>query len=133
MAKLSRLKRKLKQTNVKPNSQWKIILFSSVRAMIMTMVVLLLLTFLITYSSLPEKTIPIVTVLTSLVFVLMASRRSAKRIGKQGWLNGGLTGLSYMLLMAVFGSIFVPVSPFALLIGYWPLLLTGILGGIWGV
>ena len=133
MAKLSRLKRKLKQTNVKPNSQWKIILFSSVRAMIMTMVVLLLLAFLITYSSLPEKTIPIVTVLTSLVFVLMASRRSAKRIGKQGWLNGGLTGLSYMLLMAVFGSIFVSVSPFALLIGYWPLLLTGILGGIWGV
>lgn len=133
MVKIAKLKKKMKQSAAKPKAPWKIILLGSIKALFITLLILLLLSFLITYSRLPEKIVPMFTTVLSIVAVLLASKRVCKKIGKKGWINGALTGLSYMFMMAILGTVFTSMSPLTFFISYWPLLVSGVVGGIWGV
>ena len=133
MDNLTKIKKKMKQAAMKPSAPWKIIIFSSCKALFFTLLILMVLSFLITYSSLPEKIVPIFTTVLSIVAVLFTSKRVSKKIGKKGWMNGALTGFTYMFMMAVIGTMFTALSPFAFFLSYWPLLVSGVVGGIWGV
>jgi len=130
---MAKIKRRFNQAADKPQAAWKTILLNTLRALGISLICLMILSVLLTYSSLPEKIIPLATILISLICVLFASRRATRRIGSRGWLNGGLTGLNYILLLTVLYTIFVSFPPLAVLTGYWPILLAGIVGGIWGV
>lgn len=76
-----------------------------------------------------------VVLITTILGVMAAGMVSARCIKSRGWLNGGITGVLYMLVLFILGSIiYMDFSInrnvlFMFLIG----ILAGIVGGILGV
>lgn len=76
-----------------------------------------------------------VVLVTTIISVMVAGMVSARCLRSRGWANGALTGLSYMLVLYIIGSIIYmdfSVTQFTLtmtLIG----ILSGAVGGILGV
>lgn len=107
----------------------------SAAALIITLVLLLIFAMLLTFTSIQENTIkPVIIIITS-ISILIGSSISTLKINKNGMLNGGLVGLSYILIMYVLSSIIATgfrlnLSSIIMIISS---VLAGIIGGIIGV
>ena len=113
----------------------KRIIKGSIFAIIFTAILLLIFAIVLTYTNLEENTIkPIIIVITG-ISVLIGSSISTLTIKKNGMLNGGIVGLTYILIMLIISSItskgltFNVYSIMMILIS----ILMGIIGGIIGV
>lgn len=57
----------------------------------------------------------------------------ARKVEKNGWLNGGLSGLVYMLIILLIGSISIPITIWNILLLALIALIVGGIGGIIGI
>jgi putative membrane protein (TIGR04086 family) len=71
---------------------------------------ILLATMLMTWTSIPEAKLPVVTYIINLASVLTGSFVSARRTGVKGWYYGGLTGLFYSIAVTILGLMLVSAS-----------------------
>lgn len=101
----------------------------------LTLIVMLILSLLITYTSLTQECTTSVALITTGVAVFVCGFKSAKAIGSKGWLWGIISGLLYMGIMFIIGfSVYDEYN-----IGTKALLMLaiavagGVIGGILGV
>lgn len=111
------------------------IIKGSIFAIITSAILLLIFAVLLCYTNLSENTIfPVILVITG-ISILIGSMISAKRIRKNGILNGGMVGVIYIITLYLISSLFLAGfnltfnSFIMLIIG----IITGMIGGIIGV
>ena len=75
------------------------ILKGSVTSVVITLVLLLIYSALLTYTSLNENTIPIFIIAITAISILAGSLISSLNIRKNGLTNGALVGLIYILII----------------------------------
>ena len=111
------------------------IIKGSVVAIVITVIGLLILSLILTYTNVKESVeMPFVIVIMA-ISIIIGSIISTRQVNKKGMVNGGLVGLIYILIIYILSSIFV--TSFSInvhsLITMIVAIITGILGGIIGV
>ncbi|MGE4283977.1 MAG: TIGR04086 family membrane protein [Clostridia bacterium] len=104
-------------------------------AYMITLVVFLIFAILITYSDFSENAIPTVVVVTTVLSIIFAGARVARKAKSKGWLNGAISGITYMVILyfisclALTGFVFDKYVIYMLILG----LFSGAFGGIIGI
>lgn len=103
-------------------------------SLVITLILLLLFAVLLTVTSIQENTINPVIIIITAISILIGSSISTLKIKKNGLLNGGAVGLTYILIMYIISSI---TTGFSLnlysIIMIISSIIAGIVGGIIGV
>lgn len=87
---------------------------------------------MITYTSISEGIIPIVTSTVMVISVAMSGMYTGLKLRRKGWLNGAVAGLLYAMLIMVMGWVFLDEFAVGMLLLYKAL--TGIVaGGVGGM
>lgn len=100
-----------------------------------TFIVFAVFAAVITYTSFPETFTDTVVVITTVLAIIISGMAVSAGARSRGWLNGGIGGFVYMLLLLVLGVIFSDGAVFdmkdvfALLLGF----VLGAVGGIIGI
>ncbi|NMB07804.1 MAG: TIGR04086 family membrane protein [Tissierellia bacterium] len=102
---------------------------------IFTLVLILIITFLLTYTSLKESTIPLLNTIIIIISITIGSIYISIKIGEKGWLNGGMLGILYFLILLLLNYLFVKPFTFDIFSfsKFFISLITGIIGGILGI
>ncbi|MDI3311198.1 MAG: TIGR04086 family membrane protein [Thermoanaerobacterium sp.] len=74
---------------------------------IITLLFFIIYALVLTYTPLSELTLPTLTMLITIIGIVLAGAIAARNTKSKGWLNGGLAGLLYVLLMLFLGVYFV--------------------------
>ena len=113
----------------------KRIIKGSIFAIVLSITLLLIFAIVLTYTNLEENTIkPIIIVITG-ISILIGSSISTLTIKKNGMVNGGIVGFTYILIMLIISGVtskgltFNIYSIAMILVS----ILMGIIGGIIGV
>ena len=91
--------------------------------------------FFLTYMDFPEKFLSSAVIITTLVSLIVAGWSSTCKVRSRGWLNGGIIGLTYMVILFVASSLAFRDCTInshviiMLIIG----VITGSIGGILGI
>ena len=111
------------------------ILKSLAFAFILTAILLLIVAALLTFTSLKEDNIPILNTVIMILSIVVGSIKLAFKVEEKGWLNGGLIGIFYFLLLLLINFIFIRPFIFDIYtIGkFFICLIAGIIGGMIGV
>lgn len=72
---------------------------------ILTLIILFLFSLLLTYTNLNESMIPPVIIVVTVISILVGSSLSTIKIKKNGIVNGGIIGLTYILFIYLVSSI----------------------------
>ena len=80
------------------------IIKGSILAIIISIILLTIYAALLTYTSIAETTMTIVVITIAGISILIGSSISARKIKKQGMLNGALVGIVYMLALYLISS-----------------------------
>lgn len=72
---------------------------------ISTLVLLFIFAIVLTYTSIAESVIPPVIIVITIISILLGSSISTIKIKKNGIVNGGIIGLSYILMLYFISSI----------------------------
>lgn len=111
------------------------ILKSLAVAFILTLILVLIVSLLLTFTSLKESRIPILNTLVMIISITAASIYMAVKVEDKGWLNGGIIGALYFIILILLNYLFI--KPFILDIysisKFFIALFTGIIGGIIGI
>ncbi len=100
-----------------------------------TLILMFLYSLLLTYSNISENTIPIIIIGITFVSILIGSTISTRKLSKNGMLNGGIVGGTYILLLYLISSIISGnfslniYSIFMIILG----IVAGLVGGILGI
>lgn len=81
------------------------VLKGSVASIVITLVLLLIYSALLTYTSINENTMPIFIIAITAISILAGSLISSLNIKKNGLANGALVGLIYILVIYLLSSI----------------------------
>lgn len=104
-------------------------------AYIITCILILFFSILLTYSSLRENKMPLVNTIIMVISVTSGSVYVAKMVKEKGWINGGIIGMAYYLILIMLNFIFL--KPLVLdIFSISKLVLAciiGIIGGIIGI
>lgn len=102
-------------------------------ALILTTFLLIGLSLVVTATSLTEGVARWFMVAGGSISIMVGSSQTGRRIGKAGWLNGGLTGLAYALVLILLALLLdLPLSSrslITLVAGF----ILGAAGGVFGV
>ncbi len=113
----------------------KRILIGSGISIVITIIGLIIFSILVTYTSIKESTIPLVTIIITIMSILIGSTISMIKLRKNGIINGAIVGLIYILIIYSLSSILN--NSFSLnsksIIMMISSILAGALGGIIGV
>lgn len=111
------------------------ILKSLAFALVLTAILLLIVAALLTFTPLKEDKIPILNTIIMILSIVLGSIRLAFKVEEKGWLNGGLIGILYFLLLVLINFIFIKPFIFDIYtIGkFFICLIAGIIGGMIGV
>lgn len=102
---------------------------------IITLVLIVIYSFVLAFTSVPESSISLFTFVSGMISVFIGSSVSLIKIKEKGLINGGIVGLLYILVLYVLSSIFSTgfgINGYAL----WMILfnvIVGMIGGIIGV
>ncbi|HZK25455.1 MAG TPA: TIGR04086 family membrane protein [Oscillospiraceae bacterium] len=100
-----------------------------------SLVVFLVFSMLIQYTSLTEAILPYTAYATSLVAIFIGAAYVTRRLQQKGWLNGGITGLLYLVGLIIIAMVVLP--DFSLNASYFSKVVlafaTGAAGGIFGI
>ena len=111
------------------------ILFGSGISFLISLVLLLAISIVLTYTNISENIITVSVIVISALSILIGSIISALNINKNGILNGALVGAIYMITIYVLSSIFF--SGFEMNVQSMVMIgvsiLAGMIGGIIGV
>lgn len=111
------------------------IIKGSIFSIIISLILLLIFAILLCYTNLSENSIkPTILVITG-VGILIGSMISAKKIRKNGLINGGLVGAVYIIILYMVSSL--TITNFSITINSLTMLIvaiiTGMIGGIIGI
>lgn len=113
---------------------WGTLFLSTIFALIMTFVLALLLALFLLFFHLEHVVLGGILMSITYLAIFSGGFFAGRSIGKQGWLNGGVLGFLYMLVLLIFGRALIPMEISSILTLR---LLTGILcgglGGVFGV
>lgn len=70
-----------------------------------TLVLLFIFAIILTYTNISESIIPTVIIVITIISILLGSSISTIKIKKNGIVNGGIIGLSYILMLYFISSI----------------------------
>ena len=104
-------------------------------AYIITLVLYLIYSFALEFTSIPEATIPTITFVISIISVFIGSSMSVIKIKENGLINGGLVGMFYILLtylVSSFCSVGFGINGYAFSMIIFNIII-GMIGGIIGV
>lgn len=126
----------MKETIEKVNkNNFFITLKGTCLAILITVVLLFVFALFLAYTNIPETTITPAVITISAISILIGSIISSRKIKKQGLINGGATGLIYVMCIYLISSVLQ--SDFSLniysIIMIIAAIFTGLLGGIIGV
>lgn len=116
-------------------SAWLILGRGLLLALLFSAVALLAIALLLYLTALPEKTAPYLVYAVAIAAILWGSAYTARKIGVRGWLNGGVLGVLYVLLMLGAGLVIVDHMTFGwsvvvkIFLGF----IFGAAGGMWGI
>ena len=102
---------------------------------IITIPAFVIFAFILTYTNFPEKYMIPAVVITTIISILVAGSTVTRKVRSRGWLNGGMVGFIYILILFIFSSIIFnsfTIDRYVItmaVIG----VLTGSIGGILGV
>ncbi len=104
-------------------------------SLIITVILIIVLALILTYTSLSEGIIPIVNSIIMILSIALGSIYVSVKINRLGWLNGALTGLLYILILVILGNMFVDSFKLDIFILFRILiaLITGAVGGMIGI
>lgn len=102
---------------------------------LITIPTFIIFALILTYTNFPEMLISPAVVITTMISILTAGSTSTRGVKNKGWLNGGIVGLIYMLVLYLVSSLVFndfTVNNYVVtmeLIG----IFTGAIGGIIGI
>ncbi len=104
-------------------------------AYLITVPLFMIFAFFLSYMDFPEKFLPSVVIITTLISLLAAGWSSTCKVRSRGWLNGGIIGLMYMAILYLASSLaYRDYSINAHVITMMVIgVLTGSVGGILGI
>ena len=116
-------------------SNIKRVVKGSIFSVIITMILLLVYSTVLTYTSVSEKTIPIVVLVITGISILIGSQISTVNIKKNGILNGSLIGIVYILTIYLISSLATRNFSLNIYSGIMIIIacISGAIGGIIGV
>ncbi|NLP36335.1 MAG: TIGR04086 family membrane protein [Firmicutes bacterium] len=104
-------------------------------AYFLSLLIFLVFSLIIQYTSLTEAILPYTAYATSLIAIFAGAAYVTKKLQVKGWLNGGITGLIYLAGLLILGLILLP--DFQLDLSYitkaFLAFLAGAAGGIFGI
>lgn len=99
-------------------------------SIIVTLIGIFLFAVLLTYTNISESTIPIVIIAISFISILIGATISTRKITKNGMMNGGIIGGSYVILLYLLSSLLG--AGFAFNIYTMIMIIAGIIAGLVG-
>ena len=112
-----------------------IIFKNVVFAYIITLILIVIYSFVLTYTSVPESSIPLFTFVSGMISVFIGSSMAVIKIKEKGLINGAMVGLVYILVLYLLSSIFATgfgVNGYAFSMILFNVIV-GMIGGIIGV
>lgn len=103
--------------------------------LIVTILLILLFTFILTYTKLSENLIPVINSIIMILGITSGSIFISRKIDKKGWLSGGLIGILYFFLILLLSTIFIKdftIDKYSLIKGLIAVI-TGCIGGMIGI
>lgn len=104
-------------------------------AYIITAILILISAILITYTNLSESKLPLLNTIVMIISITSGSIYVAAMVKEKGWINGGIVGLAYYLILLLINLIFLKPLVFdifslsKLIIS----IVMGMIGGIIGI
>jgi len=119
----------------KTNNVFNKVLIGIVISFFVTLTTIFMFSIMLTYTNISEDIIPIVIIILTFISILIGAIISMKKTSKNGMINGGLIGGTYVVLLYLVSSLLN--NSFALN-GYTIVMIitgivSGIIGGIIGV
>lgn len=74
---------------------------------IITLSFFIIYAIVLTFTSISELTLPTLTMLITIVGIVISGTLSARHTKSKGWLNGGIAGILYALIMIILGAFFI--------------------------
>jgi len=128
-------KRSTAGVQVKPPATAVVMAKGVLYAYFLSLIIFLLFSTLIQFTALPESILPYIAYSTSLIAIFAAAAYVSRRLETKGWLNGGITGLVYLVGLLIFATVLFP--EFKIHFGYlsrgFLAFVTGAAGGIFGI
>lgn len=93
------------ETNIKNSNSLVIILKSIVISILLTLALLIIFAFLLTYTNISENTMPTTIILVTSISVLIGSQIATGKIKKNGIVNGIFVGALYIFMLYILSSI----------------------------
>lgn len=79
-----------------------------------SLAILFFSSLILNYTALPEASVTYLAFVASLVGILTGSYFVGKRVNSRGWLNGGLCGTLFVIVLLIMGFIFLQDVTFGL-------------------
>ena len=100
-----------------------------------TFLLFVIFAFVITYTNIPTEAVSPIIFGITLISIITASIINGKKASEKGWLTGGASGMIYMLILYILGSIVyrnfsINTNAIAMIISG---IFAGMLGGIIGI
>ena len=123
--------------NKKLNSSGYIIdiIKGTILGLIVTIILMLLFTILLTYSKLSEELIPLINSIIMILGIKTGSIFTSRKAYRNGWISGGLIGVTYFLIIFLLSVIFIKdftLDKYTFLKGMIALVI-GTIGGMIGI
>ncbi|GFN36311.1 TIGR04086 family membrane protein [Tepidimicrobium xylanilyticum] len=108
---------------------------SLVLSFTITLVLILIISLLLTYTSLKESKIPLLNTVIMIISITFGSMYMAIKMEENGWLYGGIVGALYFVLLVLLNYFFIKPFVFDIysLSKFFVALVTGIIGGVIGI
>lgn len=71
-----------------------------------TLILIVLLAIILTYTSLSEGVTPVVNSIIMILSIALGSIYMSLKVSEKGWLNGAIVGLLYVIILIILGSAF---------------------------
>ncbi|QUH20535.1 TIGR04086 family membrane protein [Alkaliphilus sp. B6464] len=78
-----------------------------IRGYIISLLLFLIVAVLITYTSIGENIIPLITSIIMIVGIVFAAIYASVNLRNKGWLHGGIIGLVFILILIGLSKIFI--------------------------
>lgn len=104
-------------------------------AFIITIVLITIFSLLIMFTNIKESKIPLLNNIAMIISIAISSIYVAFKIKENGWIQGGLVGVGYCVILLLLNIIFIKPIQIDLLSGTRLVLatITGIIGGMIGI
>ncbi|MBS4534241.1 TIGR04086 family membrane protein [Clostridium sp. D2Q-14] len=100
--------------NSKANSNYSMILVKSlILSFIITFIFFVIFTLILTYTNLSESWMPIINSIILIISISIGAIKIAINTNERGYLNGGIIGLIYVIILILLSAIFMKEFQFS--------------------